>query len=179
MAAFSNALTQILNRSFGGKLAALAAVCGIPGPELGRLSREETPLTAQKLQKLLSSSEISSGDRDLLINAAVCDFVGEAEYKARFGPKNLNHQDDLGGVIFRSMFPLRPKAARTLRYLVKQAGVDGDVASILEIVGNMLELPDDDAAPGSDVEALIDEAAKEIREAKPPGKKSGKSGKTA
>lgn len=178
MAAFSNALTQILNRSFGGKLAALSAVSGIPGPELGRLSREETPLTPPKLQKLLSSPDISTSDRDLLINAAVCDFVGEAEYKARFGPKNVDQPDDLGGVIFRSMFPLRPKAARTLRYLVKQAGVDGDVASVLEIVGNMLELPDDDAPQGSDVEELIDEAAKEIR-AKKTAKKSGKSDRTA
>lgn len=178
MSQFSTALRQCLDRTFGGKIIALASASGLPDPEIGRLLREQTPVTSAKLEKLLTAEGMTTDDRTLLVHSAVRDYVGEQEYAQRFAPKG-SQQDDLGGVIFRSMFPLRPKAARTLKYLIQKAGADGDVATVLEIIGNMLELPEDDAPTGTDVEEAIDEATEEIRQAKKIAKKSGKSDKTA
>ncbi len=180
MSQFSTALTQVLDRSFDGKQMAMAAQAGMQTSDISRLVREDAPLTAQKLEKLLGAC-VALADRTLLIHAAVRDFVGDTEYMNRFAPteevSKAGLTESLGGPVFKSLFPLSPRAEQVLRYIINRAGHDNDLSKILELMGNFLELPP--PIPGADVEALIDEAAKEIREAKPPGKKSGKSGKTA
>lgn len=160
---------------------AMAAQAGMQTSDISRLVREDAPLTPQKLEKLLQACS-EKADRTLLIHAAVRDFIGDEEYQSRFAPKASSNSESLteslGGPVFKSLFPISQRAEQVLRYIINRAGHDSDLSKILEIMGNFLELPKEDEPTGTDVEELIDEAAKEIR-AKKPAQKSGKSGKTA
>lgn len=179
MSQFSTALRQCLDRSFAGKIIALASASGLPDPEIGRLLREQTPLTAPKLEKLVTAEGMTADDRTLLVHAAVRDFVGDEEYKNRFAPSAETSKagltESLGGPVFRSLFPLSQRAEQVLRYIVNRAGHDNDLSKILELMGNFLELPPPE--PGADVEELIDQVASEMKGAKPPSRKSAKHGK--
>jgi hypothetical protein len=143
MAHFTQALKTILDRTFGGKIAALAVGAGMHGPEIGRLIREEAPVTAEKLEKLLTACDADT-DRALLVHAAVRDFVGEKEYKARFTgtePTESVLREDLGGPVFRAHFPIDPRAEQVLRYLVNNVQSNGDIEDALKLLGKFLELP--------------------------------------
>lgn len=179
MSQFATALQTVLTRNYGDKQSALAAASSINQVEVGRLLKDAAPVTADKLQKLVAAEGMTMDDRTLLVHAAVRDFVGDEEYKNRFAPtaeaSKASLTESLGGPVFKSLFPLSPRAEQVLRYIINRAGHDNDLSKILELMGNFLELPP--PVPGADVEALIDEAAKEIRDVKAPGKKSVKSGK--
>lgn len=144
MAHFTQALKTILDRTFGGKIAALAVGAGMHGPEIGRLIREKAPVTAEKLEKLLTACDADT-DRALLVHAAVRDFVGKHEYKARFTgstePSESLLREDLGGPVFRAHFPIDPRAEQVLRYLVNNVQSNGDIEDALKLLGKFLELP--------------------------------------
>lgn len=181
MSQFSTALRQCLDRSFAGKIIALASASGLPDPEIGRLLREQTPLTSAKLEKIVKAEGMTSDDRTLLVHAAVRDYVGDDEYQTRFAPKSKRGAesltDSLGGPVFQSLFPLSARAEQVLRYIINRAGHDSDLSKMLELMGNFLELPAPE--PGADVEQAIDEVSKEISSAKPPAKKGAKYGRSA
>lgn len=140
---FPQALKTVLARSFSDKIAALAESAKMHGPEIGRLIKDESPLTAAKLEKLLSACQ-DPDDRALLVRAAVRDFVGEAEYQARFcaytSPPERLH-DDLGGPTFHADFPIHPRAAQVLHYIISRLQHDADVEQALILIGKFLELP--------------------------------------
>ncbi len=140
---FTSALQTVLRRSFGDKHAALANNAGMHPPDIGRLLREEVPLTAAKLTKLLAAC-INSGDRTLLIHAAVRDYVGEDEYQTRFGGYSATPEilhDSLGGPVFQAHFPIHPRAEQVLRYILNRLQHDPDVEQALILLGKFLELP--------------------------------------
>lgn len=154
MAYFPSVLKQVIDRSFGGKLAALSAAAEMHNTDIGRLIREEVPLTAAKLEKLLSAEGMTEADRALLVHAAVRDFVGEAEYTARFAvppspTTELVLREQLRGPHFHSTFPISPRAEQVLRYLINKAGSDADVTTALELLGKFLELPGATELPGA------------------------------
>ena len=144
MAHFTQALKTVLERSFGGKQLAMSIPAGMQNSDISRLLKETVPVTAEKLEKLLTACETYE-DRALLIHAAVRDFVGEKEYKARFaGSTALSDsvlREDLGGPIFRAHFPIHPRAEQVLRYLVHNVQSNGDIEDALKLLGKFLELP--------------------------------------
>jgi hypothetical protein len=142
---FTTALQTVLRRSFGDKIAALAASAEMHSPDIGKLLREEVPLTAAKLAKLLKACE-DEDDRSLLIHAAVRDYIGEEEYQSRFcnyqpATEHLVHESSLGGPSFHAQFPIDPRAEQVLRYLVNNVQHNGDVSAALILLGKFLELP--------------------------------------
>lgn len=153
MPLFKTALQTVLRRSFGDKRAALAASASMHGTEIGRILSEEAPLTAEKLEKLLSACE-SPEDRTLLVHAAVRDFVGEDHYRLLTGSGTATAptdivQEGLGGPTFHAHFPIHPRAEQVLRYILNRLQSDGDVEQALILVGKFLELPEPMQAPST------------------------------
>lgn len=142
MAYFTAALQTVIDRTHGGKIAALAAAAGMYGPDIGKLLREEVPLTSAKLAKLLTAEGMSEADQHLLSQSAVRDFVGEDAYRTWFTQPQPDHylREDLGGHSFQSLFPLNPRAAQVIAYIVAHAH-EPDTAQALELLGKFLELP--------------------------------------
>lgn len=179
MSQFATALQTVLTRNYGDKQSALAIASGINQVEVGRLLKDTAPVTADKLQKLLTAEGMTGDDRALLSHAAVRDFVGDDEYKFRFAPsaetKKSGLTESLGGPVFKSLFPLSPRAEQVLRYIINRAGHDNDLSKILELMGNFLELPSPEL--GADIERAMNDAVDEIKSVKPPTKKGAKFGK--
>lgn len=143
MSYFSNALQSVADRTFGGKHTAIAAAADLPSNEIGRIIREETPCTAAKLAKLCSSPEIGPADQELLVTAAVRDFVPEALWQKLFHsrPAPEDGINDSSAITIFADFPISPRALQVLRYLVTKAQSDPDVTQALELLGKFLELP--------------------------------------
>lgn len=144
MAHFTQALKTVLDRSFAGKQSAMAAASDMQQADISKLVRDAAPLTAEKLEKLLTACDADT-DRALLVHAAVRDFVGKHEYKARFTgstePSESLLREDLGGPVFRAHFPIDPRAEQVLRYLVNNVQSNGDIEDALKLLGKFLELP--------------------------------------
>lgn len=143
MAHFTQALKTVLDRSFAGKQSAMAAASEMQQADISKLVRDAAPLTAEKLEKLLTACETDE-DRALLVHAAVRDFVGEREYKARFAGTETSEsvlRENLGGPVFRAHFPIDPRAEQVLRYLVNNVQSNGDIEDALKLLGKFLELP--------------------------------------
>ncbi|NBV88660.1 MAG: hypothetical protein EBR88_03960 [Betaproteobacteria bacterium] len=139
---FTSALQTVLDRSFSGKQTALAAACDMQQADISRLLREEAPLSSAKLAKLLNAEGMSEADQHLLSQSAVRDFVGEEAYRTWFTQPQPDHylREDLGGHSFQSLFPLNPRAAQVIAYIVAHAH-EPDTAQALELLGKFLELP--------------------------------------
>jgi len=180
---FTTALQTVLRRSFGDKIAALAASAEMHSPDIGKLLREEVPLTAAKLAKLLKACE-DPDDRSLLIHAAVRDYVGEEEYQARFchyKPSTENIVNEgLGGPSFHAQFPIDPRAEQVLRYLVNNVQHNGDVSDALILIGKFLELtpleqPKPQATPKKNpVQQAMDDIVTQIEASGKPREKDQK-----
>lgn len=142
MAYFTTALETVLNRSFSGKQTALGDASGLHQSEIGRLIREETPLTAAKLAKLYTAEGITEADQHLLSQAAVRDFVGEDAYQRYFVERQAEStlRETLGGPEFRGLFPLNPRAEQVIRHIIAHAH-EPDTATGLELLGKFLALP--------------------------------------
>lgn len=145
MAHFTQALKTVLERSFAGKQSAMAVASEMQQADISKLVRDAAPLTADKLEKLLTACE-ADADRSLLVHSAVRDFVGEKEYKARFSgnvePSASTLREDLGGPSFHAYFPIHPRAEQVLRYLVNNVQSNGDIEASLILIGKFLELPE-------------------------------------
>lgn len=176
MAHFTPALKNIIRRSFGDKSTALATAAGMHSPDISRLLREEAPLTAEKLEKLLNACELPE-DRTLLVHAAVRDFVGEEQYKSLTGTATAPQQastvqESLGGPTFQAHFPIHPRAEQVLRYILHRVQSDGDVEQALILLGKFLSLPEplpspkeDTPTPGASLYAAMQRTADKIRRA--------------
>ena len=143
MSYFSQALKRVLDARFNGKQQALEFATGLAASDCGRLIREESPLTAVKLAKLCAAPEIEEADRELLVAAAVRDYVPEALWNRLYSQQPepslvLRETDPL---TFFAAFPISPRAAQVLRHLITKAQSDPDVVQALELLGKFLELP--------------------------------------
>jgi len=143
MAHFPTALELVLNRTFSGKQTALASASTLPQPEIGRLLRADSPLTADKFAKLYSAESITEADQHLLSQAAVRDFVGEDAYQRYFVERQAEStlREHLGGPEFKGLFPLNPRAEQVIRYIISHAH-EPDTATALELLGKFLALPE-------------------------------------
>lgn len=143
MSYFSQALKRVLDTSFNGKQQALEHSTGLAASDCGRLIREESPVTAVKLAKLCAASEISLEDQELLVTAAVRDFVPEALWQKLFHARPAPDAgiNDATAITIFADFPISPRALQVLRYLVSKAQSDPDVTQALELLGKFLELP--------------------------------------
>ena len=146
MSYFSNALQTVVDRTFGGKHTAISVAADLASNEIGRLVREETPCTAAKLAKLCAAPEIGETDRELLVTAAVRDFVPDELWKRLFSqrpePSMESVLRETEPLTFFAAFPISPRAAQVLRHLITKAQSDPDVVSALELLGKFLELPE-------------------------------------
>lgn len=140
---FPTALLTVLDRSFSGKQTALAAASTIPQPEIGRLTRGDSPLTAEKLAKLYGAEGMTEPDLHLLSQAAVRDLVGEDAYQRYFVERQAEStlRENLGGPEFRGLFPLNPRAEQVIGYIIAHAH-EADTATALELIGKFLALPE-------------------------------------
>lgn len=143
MTHFKPALQTVLDRTHGGKLAALAQASGMHSTDIGRLLKDEAPLTAEKLAKLLRAEGMTENDKHLLTQSAVRDFVGEDAYRAWFVQPQAESiiREELGGPRFEGLFPLNPRAEQVIRYIVNHAH-EPDTCTALELLGRFLELPE-------------------------------------
>lgn len=152
----------------------MAASAEMHGPDIGKLLREEVPLTAAKLAKLLAACE-DADDRTLLIHAAMRDFIGEEEYQARFctykpAQESFLQESTLSGPSFHAQFPIDPVAEQTLHYLVDNAQHSRDVIDALRLLHRILDLPAPSTATpksGDDLNVLLRHLAA------PPSSSSG------
>jgi len=143
MTHFKSALQAVLDRTYGGKIAAFASAADMYGHDIGRLLKDEAPLTAEKLAKLLRAEGMTENDKHLLTQSAVRDFVGEDAYRTWFVQPQAESiiREELGGPRFEGLFPLNPRAEQVIRYIVNHAH-EPDTSTALELLGRFLELPE-------------------------------------
>lgn len=139
---FNPALQIVIDRRFGGKQTALAAACDMQQSDISKLMRDEAPLSAAKLEKLLLADGMTPDDIQLLSHAAVRDFVGDEAYHSYFlEPANEDFlRQDLGGPAFQTLYPISTRAEQVLRYIIAHAH-ERDITTALELLGKFLELP--------------------------------------
>lgn len=151
MSYFSTALQTVVDHSFGGKHSALSFAATLPGPEIGRLIREDTPLTPAKLVKLCSADALPLEDKRALCIAAVHDLVPDPHWSEMFGPASdpCGRLREAPPFSYQGTAPLPPRAAQVLEYLITRAERDPDVVQALELLGRFLELREPSDPPSS------------------------------
>lgn len=139
---FNPALQVVIERRYGGKQTALAAASEMPQSDISKLLRDEAPLSAAKLEKLINAQGMTSSDVQLLSHAAIRDFVGDDIYRDHFieATPEAHLREDIGGASFQSLFPLSPRAEQVLRYIIAHAH-EPDTTTALELLVKFLELP--------------------------------------
>ncbi len=144
MAHFTQALKTVLTRSFEGKQSALSDAAEMHHTDISRLLKETSPVSPEKLGKILLACS-QEKDRAVLLHAAVRDFVGEEAYASHFTrPSDVDTlREDLGGPVFTATLPIHPYVERVLRYIIHRVQHDGSVAEALRLIGHFLELPED------------------------------------
>ena len=147
MSHFSTALTEIVERSFGGKWAELSRTSNVDASVISRLAAGKFEPTLDRLELICAA--MNRHDRKQLLIAAARDRIPTAYQDDLFG------DEDPASQLIRAK--LSPDLAAVIRYLESNAMTDDLTASYLRRIGEWVGIVDPAPAFG-DLKVAEDEA---------------------